>query len=291
MTTLDRTDLAFLILRTALNLYQKSPTDLPAPELATVENQARLQYEIEALVLASPEAIEVIVPTSQLEMAVAEIQNHYTNEEQFQQDLVNHGMDLENFRQALYRQLRVETVLKRVGARAEPVNETDAKIYYYMHPDQFQQPELRTTRHILITINPEYPENTRRAARKRLFNIAIRLRRRPQTFAEQAKKHSECTTALEGGLLGAVSRGQLYPELDEALFSLQLHEISKIVESPLGFHLLLCEEIHPAGLISFEEATPDLLATLQERRREFYQNHWLQQLSMVSENLAPQTLS
>jgi len=67
MTTLERTDLAFLILRTALNLYQKSPTDLPAPELATVENQARLQSEIEALVLASPEAIEVIVPTSQLE--------------------------------------------------------------------------------------------------------------------------------------------------------------------------------------------------------------------------------
>ncbi len=290
MTTLDRTDLAFLILRTALNLYQKSPTDLPAPELATVENQARLQYEIETSVLASPEAVEVIVPTSQLDMAVAEIQNRYNDEDEFQQNLFKHDMDLESFRRALYRQLRVETVLEQVRARAEPVNETDAKIYYYLHPDQFQQPELRTTRHILIAINPEYPENTRRAARKRLFNIAIRLRRRPQTFVEQAQKHSECTTALEGGLLGTVSRGQLYPELDEALFNLQLHEISKIVESPLGFHLLLCEEIHPAGLISFEEATPNILAALQDRRREFYQNHWLQQLPLVSENRADLTI-
>jgi peptidyl-prolyl cis-trans isomerase C len=142
-------------------------------------------------------------------------------------------------------------------------------------------------RQILIVINPKNPENTRRSARKRLFNIAIRLRRKPQSFAEQAKKYSECPNASEGGLIGQVSRGTLSPELDEVLFALQENEISRIIESPVGFHLLLCEAIHPAGApLSFEEAEPHILELLQARRGELYQQNWLEQLPPVKPTTA-----
>jgi nitrogen fixation protein NifM len=282
MTTTDKLDLAYLKLQTALNLYQKSPADLDSTQLAEVSAQTRHQYDIEVRVLASPEARDITVSSSQLDHALTEIQSYYSDDNQFQQELANNGLSYEGLRDAVARQLRVETVLEQVAARADPVNELDAKIYYYMHPDQFQQPETRTVRQILIAINPKNPENTRRSARKRLFNIAIRLRRKPQSFAEQAKKYSECPNASEGGLIGQVSPGTLSPELDEVLFVLQENEISRIIESPVGFHLLLCEAIHPSGAsLSFEEAEPHILELLQARRGELYQKNWLEQLPAV----------
>ena len=282
MTTTDKLDLAYLKLQTALNLYQTSPANLDSTQLAEVDAQTRHQYDIQTRVLASPEARDITVSSSQLDQVLAEIQGCYSDDNQFQQELANNGMSYEGLRDAVARQLRAETVLEQIAARAEPVNELDAKIYYYMHPDQFLQPETRTVRQILIAINPKNPENTRRSARKRLFNIAIRLRRKPQSFAEQAKKYSECPNASEGGLIGQVSPGTLSPELDEALFALQENEISRIVESPVGFHLLLCEAIHPSDApLSFEEAEPHILELLQARRGELYQKNWLEQLPAV----------
>jgi len=61
-------------------------------------------------------------------------------------------------------------------------------------------------------------------------------------FADLALKHSECPTALQGGVLGIVPRGKLYPELDAVLFSLKVGAVSDIVESEIGFHLLLCKQ-------------------------------------------------
>src|SRR5690606_29960784 len=87
------------------------------------------------------------------------------------------------------------------------------------------------------------------------------------SFADLAMRHSECPSALEGGLLGKVRRGQLYAALDEALFRLMPGEMSGIVESPLGFHLLHCDEVIPARVIGFDEAAPIIRRRLQDKAR------------------------
>jgi len=275
-------DLSYLILRAALNDYQQSPVHLGASQLAKVEAQARYQYDLQVRILASPEAQETVVSSSQLERAAAEVRKYYSTDQEFHQDLSDNGMDYTSFRQALYHQVQADIILQLVGDKASTISDLDAKIYYYMHLDQFQQPEIRIARQILIAINPQHPESTRRAARKRLFSIATRLRRKPQSFAEQAKKHSEChLTAPHGGLMGQVMRGQLNPQLEESLFSMQEKQISKIIETPSGFHLLFCEKIYPASPMPFEEAQLHILEKLQQRRRQIYQNNWLKQLQLA----------
>ena len=69
-------------------------------------------------------------------------------------------------------------------------------IYYHLHPEQFVKPEMREAWHILISINPDYPENTRETARTRLEEISAKLQKKPHKFADLALKHSECPTAF-----------------------------------------------------------------------------------------------
>ena len=139
----------------------------------------------------------------------------------------------------------------------------------------FEQPETRTVRHILVTINDDYQENDRETARKRMEDVLQRVRKKPKRFDEQALKHSECPTAMNGGLLGKIPKGQLYPELDEVLFSMKEGEVSDIVESTIGFHILYCEKVRLAGPVSFKEAEQRVIEKLQSRRKRMCQRNWV----------------
>jgi nitrogen fixation protein NifM len=233
---------------------------------------------VETRVLATPEARDAMVPPPTLQAALQEIRGRYTNEDDFANDLARNGLDEAGFAAALEREIKVEAILERVGTRAEIVSDTDIDLYYQYHPEQFRRPETRLARHILITINETIPENTREAARKRMDEIAARLAKEPQRFEEQALKHSECPTALEGGKLGDLPRGKLFPELDKALFELKAGELSGVLESELGFHLLRCDAITEAGVLGYDQAKQHIRKLLEQKRKRVCQQAWVRQL-------------
>lgn len=278
MTTESAAELGYRLLCVAEERFGRRPAQLDEGQRRESLRIARRHADIEAAVLTSGEAAAAVVPDAAVEDAFARIRARYGSAAEFQRELAAVGLDTTALRRALARELRAEAVLARVAAAQPAVDDTEARLYYYLHPEQFQREEARTARHILITINPDFPENRRDAAAQRMAEIARRLARKPERFAEQAQKHSECPTALQGGLLGEVKRGTLFPALDEALFALPEGGVSAVVESPLGFHLLWCEHISPAGPRPLAEVLPALREQLTERARRRRQRRWLEQL-------------
>ena len=270
--------LAYLELKTAQNLFGKAPAELPEEQLGKVRHLADRQDGLEGRVLRTPEARDAMVPEASLQAALDEIRKRYPEEAEFHADLARNGLDQVGYLQALERELKVEAILEKVGARAPRVSEIDVELYYQFHPDQFRRPETRRARHILVTLNPELPDNTAAAALVRVEAIATRLAKDPKRFQEQALKHSECPTTLQGGLLGDVPRGQLYAELDVALFALRAGEISGMLESPLGYHLLLCETIQAERVLSLEQARAPIRGMLEQRRKRVCQQAWMKQI-------------
>ncbi len=269
---------AYLELKAAQNLFGKPPTALEADEREHVRKMAAKQFGLEARVLAAPEARDAMVPPASLAAAMEEIRKRYGDEADFHADLQHSGLDEAGFRDALERELMVEAILEKVGTRAAQVSDIDVELYYQYHPDQFRRQETRRVRHILVTVNDDLPDNTRPVAQNRIEAIAARLARDPKRFEEQAMKHSECPTALQGGLLGEMPRGQLYPELDAALFLMKEGEISGILESPMGLHLLRCDAIVPAAVLSLKEARGPIRTLLEQRRKRVCQGAWIKQL-------------
>lgn len=269
---------AYLELKAAQNLYGKPPAALEADERARVAHVAAKQYGLEARVLAAPEARDAAVPPATLAAAMDEIRKRYADVADFHADLIDNGLDEAGFMDALARELRVEAILEKVGTRAARVSDIDVELYYHYHPEQFRRAETRRARHILVTVNEELADNTRAAAHARIEAVAARLARDPGRFEEQAMKHSECPTALQGGLLGEVPRDQLYPELDAALFRLHAGETSEILESPMGLHLVRCDAITPAAVLGLKEARGPIRTLLEQRRKRVCQQAWIKQL-------------
>ncbi|HSJ79736.1 MAG TPA: nitrogen fixation protein NifM [Thiobacillus sp.] len=269
---------AYLELKAAQNLFGKPPTALEAEQREHVRRMAAKQFSLEARVLAAPEARDAMVPPASLAAAMAEIRKRYADEADFHADLQHNGLDEAGFMDALERELLVEAILEKVGTRAAQVSDIDVELYYQYHPDQFRRQETRRARHILVTVNDDLPDNTRPVAQNRIEAVAARLARDPKRFEEQAMKHSECPTALQGGILGDMPRGQLYPELDAALFEMHEGEVSAILESPMGLHLLHCDAITPAAVLTLKEARGPIRSLLEQRRKRVCQGAWVKQL-------------
>jgi nitrogen fixation protein NifM len=272
---------AYLALKAAQKLYSKAPAALQPEEFERVQNMAQQQHKLEALVLCAPEARDAMVPPSTLEIALQEIRGRYPSEDEFAGDLTRNGLDEENFRIALERELKVEAILEKVGTQAAKISDMDVELYYRYHPDQFRRSETRLARHILITINEKIIENTREEASKRISAIAKRLAKEPQRFEEQALKHSECPTALDGGKLGDLPRGKLFPELDKVLFEMKAGEVSGVLESELGFHILLCDAVTEASVLNLDQAKPHIRKLMEQKRKRVCQQAWVKQLSGI----------
>lgn len=269
---------AYLALKAAQKLYGKAPSVLQPEESGRVQSMAQKQYEMETRVLATPEARDVMVPPATLDAAMQEIRGRYQSEDEFAGDLARNGLDEAAYAAALEREMKVEAILEKVGTRAESVTDMDVDLYYQYHPEQFRRPETRLARHILITINESIAENTRSEARKRIDAIAARLKKEPDRFEEQALKHSECPTALDGGKLGDLPRGKLFPELDKVLFELKAGEVSGVLESELGFHILRCDAITEAGVLGYDQAKQHIRRVMEQKRKRACQQAWVKSL-------------
>ena len=268
-------EFSYHLLRNALNDYGKNLVQLESDEYGKVYQKATQSYELESLVIAAPETKDIVIPDEQLSWSVANIAARYDSREEYLRDLEANGLDETGLRHSLYRELMFDAVMQLVASNSPAVSDAEVQQYYETHPEGYEQPELRMARHILITVNPEFAENTKEAALARMEKVAEKLNGKPDDFAELAKSNSECPTAMEEGKLGELKQGQLYPELDTALFSMQEGEVSQIIESEMGFHILLCEKIRPSKHISFTEAEPKIRSSLEERSRRSCQKEWL----------------
>ena len=266
---------AYLTLKLAQAMFRKAPSCLEPAERTRVEQVARRQMTIEQHILATREATAVVLPASSVRQAEAEIRRRYESESEFVADLARSGLDRTHLRTAIERELTVEAVLERIASQAAEVSDTDVELYYLLHRDRFRQPENRTLRHILVTINDDLPGSDRASAFAKIGEICIRLKNSPKRFGEQALKHSECPTAMNGGQLGRVKRGQLYPELEEVAFALAPGAVSETVESPLGFHILQCVAIEASCELPFATVREKIRERIADSRRQSAQKAWI----------------
>lgn len=122
---------------------------------------------------------------------------------------------------------------------------------------------------------------TRLKEREKALEILENLRSTvtsAEKFAAAALRHSQCPTAMEGGILGIVKRQQLYAELEPAAFALGEGEVSAVLESPMGVHIIRCDEVFPSGMLPFEEVREKIVERLTDKRRREAQRDWIKSL-------------
>ena len=134
------------------------------------------------------------------------------------------------------------------------VSEADLKSYYDQNSARFGSKEERRASHILITVPPGAPAAEREKARAKAEQLLAEVRKAPNTFAEVARKNSQDPGSAEkGGDLDFVTRGAMVKPFEDAMFALKKGEISNVVETEFGYHIIQLNDIKPAVVPPFEK--------------------------------------
>lgn len=150
--------------------------------------------------------------------------------------------------------------------------EQDLRTYYEQNLQRLAGQEQRRASHILITAAKDVPAAERDKARARAQELLAQLRKTPKAFADLARKHSQDPgSASQGGDLDFFARGAMVKPFEEAVFGMKEGEISDLVESDFGFHIIQLTGIKSPQAPSFEAMRPSLESDLrkQQAQRKF----------------------
>ncbi len=161
--------------------------------------------------------------------------------------------------------LRVVDIDPEQLAKEIDISDADIAAWYEAHKGEFAAPEQRRARHILFRL-PEHASDKQKAAVRKKAEAALAKLRKGADFAKLAKKLSDDVTAGEGGELGWFRQGVMVPAFDKAVFSMKKDEISDIVETPFGFHIIQLEDIRKAGVKPLAEVREKIAERIRKER-------------------------
>lgn len=159
-------------------------------------------------------------------------------------------------------QLRLDRLIAKLVSKVSKPKPKDVVDYYRRNIERFEAPELVRAVHIVKNVD----ENTSEAAALAAVEEVRRKIESGADFAELADAYSDCPGA--GGELGYFPRGQMVHEFDEAVFDLEIGQVSEIFRTPFGFHIAKLLDRKPAGVLSFQEARDTITDGLHRAKQE-----------------------
>ncbi|MBK8524356.1 MAG: SurA N-terminal domain-containing protein [Betaproteobacteria bacterium] len=157
--------------------------------------------------------------------------------------------------------LSLDNLLSQVA-----VSDSEVKQWYESHKDRYQQAEERRASHILITVNASAPDAEKAKAKAKAEEVLKEVQKTPAKFAELAKKHSQDPgSAVNGGDLGFFGRGMMVKPFEESVFSQKDGQISGLVQSDFGFHIIKLTGIKAAKLKPLEEVRAEIEGELKRQ--------------------------
>ncbi|MCK6556764.1 SurA N-terminal domain-containing protein [Candidatus Binatia bacterium] len=145
------------------------------------------------------------------------------------------------------------------------VSDADVQQYYEANRAKFTTQEQVRARHILFSLPPDATDEARAEARKKAEEVLGKARA-GDDFAELAKQHSGDSTAPQGGDLGAIGRGQMVKPFEDAAFALQPGQISDVVETQFGLHIVKVDSRQDARTRPLDEVRAEIVATLTDEK-------------------------
>ncbi len=185
--------------------------------------------------------------------------------EAFKKALEQQKIDEVAFREQLKEGRRVDLLIQEAVKSVCDPTEDEIKKYYEEHKEDFQKGERVLAQHILVS--PDGTEETSKdAARQKMADIKERVAGGAD-FSDEAAAHSMCPSGKEGGSLGWFGRGMMVPEFDEAVFDMSVGDVSDVVETQFGFHLIYKTDHESASEASYDDCREKVLDLLRHSKR------------------------
>ena len=256
-------------------------SDIPAQELDKLKKQVVQAMITKNVLLQNFRELGFSVDPDRVDREIQNVKDNYGSEAEFEKSMADQGYDMERLRKEITQSLQVFMVQQHVVEDVE-VTDEEMRRAYNSNVDQIAQPETVRARHILVSLEEGATEEDKAAAREKIEAIQEELAAGAD-FAELAKEKSEGPSSKNGGDLGYFSADKMVPSFSDAAFALQPGEVSGIVETRFGYHIIKLEDRKDAWLPSFDEVKEHLRPQLEQQKAQMVFQEYVQQLQGKAE--------
>ena len=223
--------------------------------LPKLEEKALDQAIGARLLLDQAAKLDMPVSAADIDAEVAKIVAQVGGAENYQKALAAQGITEDQFRKELEKGAKVNKLVEQACSSVAEPTDDEVAAFYAAHKAEYVAPEQVLCQHILVKGSDD-------AALDKIKDIRARIVDGKADFAEEAKKHSDCPSGQQGGSLGWFGRGMMVPEFDKVAFEMAKGEVSNIVTTQFGYHIIYKADQKGGGqqtLVDVHDQIKDLL--------------------------------
>ena len=221
------------------------------------------------------------VADSAVDERMAALKERFPDEETFQDEMKQMNLSEETLRFQIKKDMTVQELMEKEVLAKVHVSDEDSKRFYDGNPDLFREEEKVRASHILIRSEADTDPVSKDERRRRLEGVKERIEK-GEDFAALAEEFSQCPSSEKGGDLGYFERGRMVKLFEDAAFSMKPGEISDIVVTPFGFHLIKVTDRMEARTVSYEESKEGIQRHLKREKISEQKNVYVGELKKKS---------
>ena len=238
---------------------------LPPAQLPAVRSQILESLINQELLYQASKNNKVKIDQKIIDERYDAIKKRFKTEEEYKDAIAKMGVTETIIRKQLEKGLAIDELLKTSVVKDITVTDEESRKYYDENQDQFKQAEQVKASHILIKVEPTASDEQKAEARKKIETVQGKLKK-GDDFAAVAKEYSEGPSKSRGGDLGFFGRGQMVKPFEDAAFAMDVEEVSGVVETNFGYHIIKVSEKKPASTSSYSEVKDQLQQHLKQQK-------------------------
>ena len=250
-----------------LQLQQASQQGRQIPEAMLPKLKADILNNLidRELLYQESQKKNIAVNAEELGTQIKSIKDRFPNQAEFEKVIAEMGLSEAEIRSEIEHNLAIRNLVDTQVINKIEVSESETKAYYDDNPSLFKKPEQIKASHILIKVAPDATDLQKGQARIEIAKIQQKLKD-GQDFAALAKEYSQGPSSENGGDLGYFGRGQMVKAFEDAAFALKPGQVSEIVETRFGYHLIKVVDKKPESVMVYADVKDRLNQHLKSQK-------------------------
>lgn len=242
------------------------PQEQIRAQIPQLKARAKEQAIGAKLLLNEANRLDIRVSDEELTERLERVVEECGGKKKFGEMLVSQNITMEYLKNSIEHGCKVEKLVEQLTSEVEAPTEAEIEAHFRAHEQEYKKPERALARHILVAVEGDNEEE-KISARQKIEDIRQRIVDGAD-FAEEAAEHSACPSGQSnGGSLGWFGRGAMVPEFDQAVFSMNVGDLSDIIETSFGFHVVEKTDHDPGDAADFDEVREQIRELLLHVKR------------------------
>jgi peptidyl-prolyl cis-trans isomerase C len=221
------------------------------------------------------------VEDAEIDGKMGELKKQFPTQDAFDKALKDRGMTMETLRKDARVDLSVTKLIDAETAALPGPSDLEAKDFYAKNPDKFKQDESVRASHILVRVDEKADAAAKKKARAEIDTVLKQVKAGGD-FAKLAQEHSQDGSAAQGGDLSYFAKGQMVPAFDKVAFELKPGQVSDVVTTQFGYHIIKVVDHKPGRTIPFEESSQQIKQFLTEEKKGQHRDAFIEGLKKKS---------